>query len=731
MSSFYGGKQGRTYHIVQRYDSVEQMVNAFSGGGAYTDANYGQYVIIDTIMNLNRKSDPENGLLYRRGFDYNDSASNHPKPSQQDYLDVNNNLKKDEWQAAWAAWVRNPGAGAIYVGQIVGPQGDSPELVPVQWDEIKDTAGVKTVIPISNTRGNDTTVITTPSGTVYNGDTIKTASLTQKEAGNITGAKVAFDIPTLVTEVDVNKNSFFEHDILTYEGQVEEDSVSQGRPFYYKWNFSIPQVTDFVKEEGSQISGYTKDAEGNDIVSGDEYITYKVHNAGAAGAISQHLGRWPYRVVDHIEEVEGSRETFENWASGITVEKGIIYPLADIPNSDDMYVAICITPGTTEVEPEFGDASTYAQNIGKVFQSGDTEWLVTTIPQTAPAHVNKVIYKAGEPSTFETHEVDYIFMDGTGKMFVVYAGSNTAHFLAQLYTIRNIQTTNDGQVVINYINSSKTPDRFPVAQGLKVEYNDNQSYFTIDYWLDGTHEGVIPGTNEPQRHYLKQITEISLDHQNDITQQQKFVATYKGITEGTTHRVIEDISTPVNQILAFDRFETDNMYILYSDPIVRANLPEEKVRVENWTDPTTNPPITYSNLRWYNLGSLGAQYHVQGTYTLNDLKTTLIHGFDNIPGLEDRAGWLVTVIETKQEGGSTVTIPHIYAFDYNDDIDNPSHTLYDNTPSCWYQIMSLSESIMDPQRIVQIAERQTDLEGGDTLQEGMLWFVASRGHDNY
>jgi len=41
MSSFYGGKEGRTYHIVQRYDSVNDMVNAFSGGGAYTGANYG------------------------------------------------------------------------------------------------------------------------------------------------------------------------------------------------------------------------------------------------------------------------------------------------------------------------------------------------------------------------------------------------------------------------------------------------------------------------------------------------------------------------------------------------------------------------------------------------------------------------------------------------------------------------------------------------------------------
>ncbi len=86
MSSFYGGKQGRTYNIVQRYDSVTAMVEAFSGGGAYTDANYGQYVLIDTVLNSGR-SNQENGLLYRRGFDYNDSPSNYHKPTVQEYTD--------------------------------------------------------------------------------------------------------------------------------------------------------------------------------------------------------------------------------------------------------------------------------------------------------------------------------------------------------------------------------------------------------------------------------------------------------------------------------------------------------------------------------------------------------------------------------------------------------------------------------------------------------------------
>ena len=131
MSSFYGGKQGRTYHIVQRYDcvyldeslyttvqtisslnvgdyykdngivyrvlqtnpfktkAIKGMVNQFQKGGAYTDANYGQYVLIDTVLTTG-KSDPQNGLLYRRGFDYLQTINESmPKRSDEAFNEGN------------------------------------------------------------------------------------------------------------------------------------------------------------------------------------------------------------------------------------------------------------------------------------------------------------------------------------------------------------------------------------------------------------------------------------------------------------------------------------------------------------------------------------------------------------------------------------------------------------------------------------------------------------------
>ena len=71
--SFYGGKQGRSFHIVERYDSVYEMVSKFQEGTNYTDVAFDEYVLIDTILNNNQKSNPENGLLYRRGYNYQES----------------------------------------------------------------------------------------------------------------------------------------------------------------------------------------------------------------------------------------------------------------------------------------------------------------------------------------------------------------------------------------------------------------------------------------------------------------------------------------------------------------------------------------------------------------------------------------------------------------------------------------------------------------------------------
>lgn len=79
------------------------MIECFKQGGDTIDiVNYGEYVIIDTLL----KNDPDNGKVYRRGmnFDYNAET--------------------------------NPLAGAECIGKICGPQGENPELFLEHYDDV-------------------------------------------------------------------------------------------------------------------------------------------------------------------------------------------------------------------------------------------------------------------------------------------------------------------------------------------------------------------------------------------------------------------------------------------------------------------------------------------------------------------------------------------------------------------------------------------------------------------
>ena len=96
-NSFYGGRRGASFVIVKRFSTIKEMVAAFQQGGGYKTVNYDEYVLIDTT----NKNDKDNGKIYRRGYDYNNSMG-----------------------------------GAIFEGQIVGPSGPAPHTIMTTIDEV-------------------------------------------------------------------------------------------------------------------------------------------------------------------------------------------------------------------------------------------------------------------------------------------------------------------------------------------------------------------------------------------------------------------------------------------------------------------------------------------------------------------------------------------------------------------------------------------------------------------
>lgn len=109
MESFYGGRPGNSFILAATFQTVAQMVSAFRDGPSYEDVKFDEYVMIDG-------ENSDKGKLYRRGYDY----------------------------------TNNETGGAIYIGNITGPQGIPANIKMVDWN---DQTGQYTIGQLSLSNG--------------------------------------------------------------------------------------------------------------------------------------------------------------------------------------------------------------------------------------------------------------------------------------------------------------------------------------------------------------------------------------------------------------------------------------------------------------------------------------------------------------------------------------------------------------------------------------------------
>lgn len=105
MDSFYGGHAGLSFAIKSAFKSYADMVAAFKLGPAYTAVWYNEYAILDTP----NKNDKDNGKIYQRGLDYQDTKT----------------------------------GGAIYIAQIVGPSSGTPYMSLDTIESVKKQSSVQ------------------------------------------------------------------------------------------------------------------------------------------------------------------------------------------------------------------------------------------------------------------------------------------------------------------------------------------------------------------------------------------------------------------------------------------------------------------------------------------------------------------------------------------------------------------------------------------------------------
>ncbi len=399
MASFYGGKQGITYHIVERYDSIADMVDNFSKGGAYTAVNYGQYVIIDTILNQHKKNSQQNGLLYRRGFQYDAQINTAPNinelknENQQIEILVQNstevvtvdvakysqNLKKyynynltmtqqqyetcydDEtgtininllprfdqlqvietfnqelWQQDIHNFFVNPGAGAIYIGQIVGPQGTNTQINVANWGTnsgIQSTAEVS-VAGIVQQQGSNAT---------FNDKALVKAVNILDENDNIESSNLQFKIPYPVirmsastvdfstsTPTTIWHNYYNDDGTLTSaswvpqrDGVIHKAETQTPHPYYLDYQIAIPKgdkgdpgITQMGLEGDNIYVVYSNDNLNTDTdihPSTDPSSTIRGKRIGTTGSAYHIQGIY---TIDQLSRLsEGFLGNAKGWAA--------------------------------------------------------------------------------------------------------------------------------------------------------------------------------------------------------------------------------------------------------------------------------------------------------------------------------------------------------------------------------------------------------------------------------
>lgn len=442
--SFYGGKAGTPFVIAKSYNSVNAMIADFAKGPALTAVQYGEHVIINT----EDKNNSNNGALYRRGYDYNNSMG-----------------------------------GAIYVGTIVGPSGKAPmfELTTIEnikeitfkdSDEVRQGEGAWNI--------SNKSLVPGKADSEFNDDIAWSYITIRDQYGTDTTAWVGIKIPYHVIEMDAQSvSAYYNRDNETADFKntnlVERDD-DQAHPFYSHWSVRIPRgikgdaLKNFrVVEANDAIQDYegkTDDINNHRKILVYDYYCYDTKENGEPKTL--YLG--DFNMIDTIDLADDGTFTITyTHDNTVTYTKKIKWITSTTLNSATGVFHIDYNDGTNyETTLKWINGISLADNgtITFTYITGDSEalenkikWITTT-----------------ELETNGTLTINY--NDGTKEVFD-----------KKIQWITNITLTDEGILTINYNNDtpaftksliwpvriefdSKDNEADPGTQVIKVTYNN-------------------------------------------------------------------------------------------------------------------------------------------------------------------------------------------------------------------------------------------------------------------
>lgn len=593
-TSFYGGRAGFSFVIVKSFPSIAEMVKQFKKGPSYTAVHYDEHVLINT----ENKNDPDNGKVYRRGYDYG-----------------------------------NEMGGAVYIGTIVGPAGRAPMLELGTIEQVKakqQTEGFAErygegsyTVPTSLVPGKN--------GTTYN-DAVKWACCcVRSENGEDSTAYIGFQFPYLVEEFTAQSESPYynrSNDTATFINQNLTERVDdKAHPFYEKWHFHIPKGI-----KGDAFKNFR-------VVGADNSIQDYTDKANDIAGIDSSTAK-PRQVLVYDYYHYDKNEDGEP----VSIFLGDYNMIDDIDLDNEGTIVIRYTHDNTD---------TYTKML---------KWIKEVTLDSTNGHFtvkyNHDTDKDEQPTIYETDLawVKSISIAEDGKITLHYTGNKEDEILSNTHLrwIKNIEMSADGSVTVNYNDGTKEVfdkkiqwiTNISLAEDgtFTVTYNnETPPYTTTLTWVrdisidDNGTITIQYNHGEPlvYEEMLKYIDHIYFNKVDEETQEgdNKFHVVYNNDDDETIDNIIKFI----DRVYVDDDDKKENSNYLFH---VVYNTGEDKAistQPVNYINETVIDEKDYHFLVYYSNGKIRKLLEESGKTRTYGEK----NGWLDLGSIKDDAGFLV------------------------------------------------------------------------------------------
>lgn len=784
-NSFYGGRRGASFVIVKQYPDIPSMVNDFKQGGAFTEVNYDEYVIIDTV----NKNHPDNGKLFRRGYDYNGSRTiSAYRAYKSDGTEIINGSDEDYTKATYVYDEEFNAGGTVYVGSIVGPAGRAPMVTMTTYAAAEEKSASEGFDERKSHGEYAPTENLLPgkyieSGTTKFNDTIQWyCTSIRNEHDEDSEVYVGFKIPYTVIDYETQTVEPYNASGIYTDMTAAIRTDDGTHPFYEKWKIAVPNgvkgesLRNFrviVPEEDDVIytPGTTTQYSGfeDDVTSGRMIMVYDYYNYDSnknPERVTYYLG--DYNEISDFTIDDNGTVTIAYTHGDTTTYSNLIHWITDVTLNEDLNGNS--QPGHMIVRYNQNDYDEYdldwVQNLtfdndGTVHVnrtvSGITDlnqliyWIQSVSLNSTQGDNNEgllnISFNHGEDLTAYLKWVNDITLSNNGQVTLHYSGNGTDKVITDdenfIKWINNIACSNTGTVTVAYNDNSTDTFENAVKWVSSVEFNDdgdvivhynngtNDTYENEIKWIEDvtlTQNGVftVSYAQENIEDYSTQLTwprSLAVNTgSSQGTNSQKLVVTYN---TGST----EEIGNPINYIMK-TRITSDNhLIVLYSSPNKR-----NSVIADGKAYMAGDQPAIIDNFQgWLDLGSIKAY---NGILTgLNITKETLEEaGISDITVFADVINYLNTQYPYglgRNTQGITINSELLDKLITVGDSDASKYFYgfdYDyvtgtNNYKGWYYIGQISVDI-DASSFICV--EPTENENTSGLQNGGVWLVIEK-----